>query len=94
MPAHFPARWNLCHVGRQFSAAVLEPTTGGGADEGLLRVRRLVDVPKGVNGGQEGECLLGELTDKGRESTLALGERLRRLYVDECVPSSPLARGG
>ena len=26
---------------------------------------------------------LGELTDKGRETTLALGERLRRLYVDQ-----------
>ncbi|KAL8724398.1 MAG: hypothetical protein Q9181_006847 [Wetmoreana brouardii] len=30
-------------------------------------------------------CLsqLGELTDKGRETTLALGERLRHLYVDQ-----------
>lgn len=26
---------------------------------------------------------LGELTDKGRETTLALGQRLRRLYVDQ-----------
>ena len=26
---------------------------------------------------------LGELTDKGRETTLALGERLRRLYIDQ-----------
>ena len=26
---------------------------------------------------------LGELTDKGRETTLALGERLRHLYVDQ-----------
>lgn len=26
---------------------------------------------------------LGELTDKGRETTLALGERLRKLYVDQ-----------
>lgn len=26
---------------------------------------------------------LGELTDKGRETTLALGGRLRRLYVDQ-----------
>lgn len=25
----------------------------------------------------------GELTDKGRETTLALGERLRHLYVDQ-----------
>ena len=26
---------------------------------------------------------LGELTDKGRETTLALGERLRHLYVEQ-----------
>lgn len=26
---------------------------------------------------------LGELTDKGRDTTLALGQRLRRLYVDQ-----------
>lgn len=26
---------------------------------------------------------LGELTDKGRETTLALGERLRHLYIDQ-----------
>lgn len=26
---------------------------------------------------------LGELTDKGRETTLALGERVRHLYVDQ-----------
>ena len=27
--------------------------------------------------------LLGELTDRGRETTLAFGERMRRLYVDQ-----------
>ncbi|KAL8947609.1 MAG: hypothetical protein Q9222_006135 [Ikaeria aurantiellina] len=33
---------------------------------------------------------LGELTDKGRETTLALGERLRHLYVDQLgfIPNS------
>jgi acid phosphatase len=28
-------------------------------------------------------CLPGELTDRGRETTLALGQRLRHLYVDQ-----------
>jgi acid phosphatase len=28
-------------------------------------------------------CLPGELTDKGRETTLALGQRLRHLYIDQ-----------
>lgn len=27
--------------------------------------------------------LLGELTDRGRETTLQLGQRLRRLYMDQ-----------
>jgi len=27
--------------------------------------------------------ILGELTDQGRVTTLALGQRLRRLYVDQ-----------
>jgi acid phosphatase len=33
---------------------------------------------------------LGELTDKGRESTYALGERLRHLYVDQLKFMPPL----
>ncbi|KAJ5530409.1 hypothetical protein N7527_003802 [Penicillium freii] len=31
----------------------------------------------------EAMCLHGELTDKGRETTYALGQRLRHLYVDQ-----------
>lgn len=38
----------------------------------------------GIFKGTERICSnLGELTDKGRETTLALGERLRVLYVDQ-----------
>ncbi|KAL8846576.1 MAG: hypothetical protein Q9221_008342 [Calogaya cf. arnoldii] len=37
----------------------------------------------GPEGAVDTVCQLGELTDKGRESTLALGERLRHLYVDQ-----------
>lgn len=83
MPAHFPSRWNMCHIGKKFSAAVLEPSASG--YDGVLQVNRRVDVPKGTVGGQEGECLLGELTDKGRETTRELGQRLRKLYVEEYV---------
>lgn len=35
-------------------------------------------------------CNPGELTDKGRETTLALGERLRHLYVDQLHFMPPL----
>ncbi|KAI9668643.1 MAG: hypothetical protein M1831_001082 [Alyxoria varia] len=50
----------------------------------------------GPRGETDGVCLPGELTDKGRETTMALGQRIRRLYVDqlEFLPdklSSPLA---
>ncbi|KAL9124409.1 MAG: hypothetical protein Q9217_006259 [Psora testacea] len=40
-------------------------------------------LASGPKGEIDGVCNLGELTDKGRETTLSLGERLRRLYVDE-----------
>ena len=38
----------------------------------------------------DGICNLGELTDKGRETTLALGQRLRQLYVDELHYMPPI----
>ncbi|KAJ6118145.1 Histidine phosphatase superfamily clade-2 [Penicillium samsonianum] len=37
----------------------------------------------GPGGPVEAMCLHGELTDKGRETTYALGQRLRHLYVDQ-----------
>ncbi|KAL8749579.1 MAG: hypothetical protein Q9199_007600 [Rusavskia elegans] len=37
----------------------------------------------GPEGAVDTVCQLGELTDKGRETTLALGERLRHLYVNQ-----------
>ncbi|MCJ1320084.1 hypothetical protein MMC15_005421 [Xylographa vitiligo] len=40
-------------------------------------------VATGPKGEIDGVCQLGELTDKGRETTLALGQRLRHLYVDQ-----------
>ncbi|KAJ5359647.1 uncharacterized protein N7496_012060 [Penicillium cataractarum] len=40
-------------------------------------------VATGAGGEIEAMCTHGELTDKGRETTYALGTRLRRLYVDQ-----------
>ncbi|OGE52546.1 hypothetical protein PENARI_c010G07248 [Penicillium arizonense] len=40
-------------------------------------------VAPGPGGEIEAMCLHGELTDKGRETTYALGQRLRHLYVDQ-----------
>ncbi|KAI9680463.1 MAG: hypothetical protein M1822_007221 [Bathelium mastoideum] len=40
-------------------------------------------VASGPKAEYDGICQPGELTDKGRSTTLALGERLRHLYVDQ-----------
>ncbi|OJJ45749.1 hypothetical protein ASPZODRAFT_68749 [Penicilliopsis zonata CBS 506.65] len=40
-------------------------------------------VATGPGGQMEGMCSHGELTDKGRETTFALGQRLRHLYIDQ-----------
>ncbi|BDD57528.1 hypothetical protein MAP00_002882 [Monascus purpureus] len=40
-------------------------------------------VALGPGGDMEGICHHGELTDRGRETTFALGQRLRHLYVDQ-----------
>ncbi|EPQ29696.1 uncharacterized protein PFL1_02916 [Pseudozyma flocculosa PF-1] len=98
----FPQRWNLCHAGRKFEAAVLDltPTTEdsrptlnvGRVDiqtqghAGRLRVNRAVEGEDSQGRpvrGEEGECLLGELTDLGRLSTLRFGRELRSLYIDK-----------
>ncbi|MCJ1251506.1 hypothetical protein MMC30_008740 [Trapelia coarctata] len=49
--------------------------TFGENDEPIIAV--------GPKGEVDGVCKFGELTDKGRETTLALGQRLRHLYVDQ-----------
>ncbi|KAI1927408.1 hypothetical protein LOZ65_002299 [Ophidiomyces ophidiicola] len=47
----------------------------GNNDQALLAV--------GPSGESDNICHLGELTDKGRQTTFALGRRLRHLYVDQ-----------
>ncbi|KAJ5901608.1 hypothetical protein N7495_002136 [Penicillium taxi] len=49
--------------------------TFGDNDESLVAI--------GAGGEIEGICQHGELTNKGRETTYALGRRLRHLYVDQ-----------
>jgi acid phosphatase len=79
--------WPYCNHARQLTNII--KTT---KDWDSLKFRRRLetfgtdDVPIIATGpGQEydGVCLPGELTDKGRDTTLALGQRLRHLYVDQ-----------
>ncbi|KAG6865445.1 hypothetical protein C0991_002521 [Blastosporella zonata] len=74
-PASIPEHWLLCKTARQFHTAVTNST-----QDGLLRARHMVERADGSV--IEGECLLGELTDLGRQSTHNFGKSLRALYVD------------
>jgi acid phosphatase len=83
------AFWPYCAIARQMVSSTYE------ADESKwtpLQWRRRLETFGSDDGpvlasGRQGEvdaiCNLGELTDKGRETTWDLGRRLRRLYVDQ-----------
>ena len=81
-----PHRWNLCHASQVFGQSVMQHT---GSDVGLpygkphvpRRIEFTVrnDAPQA---GEHGDCLLGELTDKGRKTMQHIGEALRARYVD------------
>jgi acid phosphatase len=86
-----PAFWPYCSAVRQLKSAVL---LGSGAETGTYNTlewkRRLEtfgpeDAPviaTGPGGELDDVCDMGSLTDRGRETTFALGTRLRSLYVD------------
>ncbi|ETW75848.1 hypothetical protein HETIRDRAFT_53924 [Heterobasidion irregulare TC 32-1] len=76
-PASIPEHWIMCKQARRFRAAVAgrDPHSPGELD-----VQRVVERADGE--AVEGECLLGELTDVGRQSTYNYGRALRELYVD------------
>ncbi|KAL1743996.1 histidine phosphatase superfamily [Schizophyllum fasciatum] len=83
-PASVPEHWMLCKTARQLQAAVAG-TTGATAvvselGDGFLRTRKVLERRDGSSA--EGECLLGELTDLGRQSTYNFGKSLRELYID------------
>ncbi|TVY29285.1 putative acid phosphatase [Lachnellula hyalina] len=81
------AFWPYCAIARQMVSATMEP----GKWTPLTWRRRLetfgIDdgpvIATGPNGEVDSVCNLGELTDKGRATTYALGERIRHLYVDQ-----------
>ncbi|PWW80170.1 phosphoglycerate mutase-like protein [Tuber magnatum] len=103
--------WPYCQATSRFKAAVMEPE----ADWSFLTFQRRMEtfgkkggnvVAMGPGGEKDNVCPPGELTDRGRETTLQLGQRLRHLYVhqlgflpenlgtqSECyLRSSPIAR--
>ncbi|KAG5643790.1 hypothetical protein DXG03_009613 [Asterophora parasitica] len=74
-PASIPQHWMMCRTARQFQTVV-----AGTTEDALLRTRKIVERPNGT--AAPGECLLGELTDVGRQSTYNFGVFLRKLYID------------
>ncbi|KAF2480844.1 histidine phosphatase superfamily [Neohortaea acidophila] len=80
--------WPYCSAAKDMKSAILE---ADGSWDTLQWRRRIESLGKddqpSLNTGSKGEvdsiCQLGELTDRGRETTLALGQRTRKLYVDQ-----------
>ncbi|TFY72718.1 hypothetical protein EVG20_g315 [Dentipellis fragilis] len=94
-PASIPEHWIMCNHSRNFRVAMKE--FQGSSDAVNLDPASLLDAPTKVqsphgnvkhvvereNGmAMEGECLLGQLSDLGKETTHNYGLALRRLYVD------------
>ncbi|KJZ76071.1 hypothetical protein HIM_04527 [Hirsutella minnesotensis 3608] len=85
--------WPYCSAVRHLRSVVLDPSgeTVGAPFSTLEWKRRLEtfgpnDAPvvaTGPRGELDAICDMGMLTDRGRETTLQLGQRLRRLYVDQ-----------
>ncbi|KHO00812.1 Histidine phosphatase superfamily, clade-2 [Metarhizium album ARSEF 1941] len=81
--------WPYCTAMRQLRNAVLDPNTDRFS---VLEWRRRLetmgpnDAPvmaSGPGGELDDICDMGMLTDRGRETTFQLGQRLRKLYVDQ-----------
>ncbi|KAF1927214.1 phosphoglycerate mutase-like protein [Didymella exigua CBS 183.55] len=82
--------WPYCNAARQLSSVIMSTKDFTQWDQ--LKYRRRIET-FGVDDGPviasgpanefDAVCQPGELTDKGRQTTVALGERLRHLYVDQ-----------
>ncbi|KAG9311769.1 phosphoglycerate mutase-like protein [Chiua virens] len=78
-PASIPEHWQMCSVARRFREAVNSTTPSEPGTEGVWfkRGTEMYDGKTIAN-----LCLLGDLTDVGKESTYNFGVALRKLYVD------------
>ncbi|KAF2995191.1 hypothetical protein E8E13_000180 [Curvularia kusanoi] len=85
-----PPYWPYCNAARQLSSVIMSTTDFTQWDQ--LKYRRRMEtfgaddspvIASGPSNEFDAVCQPGELTDKGRQTTLALGQRLRHLYVDQ-----------
>ncbi|KAG9786661.1 putative acid phosphatase SPBC4.06 [Exophiala dermatitidis] len=88
--AGLPAYWPYCNAAQRLRSVALTPEDD--VRWNSLQWRRRLErfghddgpvIAAGPVGEVDGICQLGELTDKGRETTYELGRRLRHLYVDQ-----------
>ncbi|KZF24016.1 histidine acid phosphatase-like protein [Xylona heveae TC161] len=88
--AGVPAFWPYCSVAKKLRSTNM--TSNDGSSWNDLEWRRRLEtfaeddgaaVAAGPAGTFDAICQLGELTDRGRETTFALGQRLRHLYVEQ-----------
>uniref|UniRef100_A0A093UUT6 Putative acid phosphatase SPBC4.06 n=1 Tax=Talaromyces marneffei PM1 TaxID=1077442 RepID=A0A093UUT6_TALMA len=86
----FPKYWPYCAVARRMTSMVA--TSKDLSTWDTLQWRRKIETfghddeavaTRGPAGETEAICQAGELTDKGRQTTLELGQRLRHLYVNQ-----------
>ncbi|KAF2103848.1 phosphoglycerate mutase-like protein [Rhizodiscina lignyota] len=82
--------WPYCNAARRMRGVILGSEDHSKWD--VMEYRRRLEtfgqddgpiVASGPGSEFDSICQPGELTDKGRETTLALGERLRHLYVEQ-----------
>ncbi|KAF1364573.1 phosphoglycerate mutase-like protein [Lizonia empirigonia] len=82
--------WPYCNAARQLSSVIMSTKDFSQWDQ--LKYRRRIEtfgtddgpvIATGPANELDAVCQPGELTDKGRQTTLALGQRLRHLYVDQ-----------
>ncbi|KAI9741786.1 MAG: hypothetical protein M1834_000172 [Cirrosporium novae-zelandiae] len=82
--------WPYCNAAKKMSSVAMTSSDSSSWSE--LQWRRRIEtfgddddpvIATGKNGEVDGVCQFGELTDKGRQTTLELGQRLRHLYVDQ-----------
>ena len=84
------AHWPYCSAAKRIASVAMTSEDTTQWDE--LKWRRRMEsfgdddgpiIASGPRGEVDGICQLGELTDKGRQTTLSLGQRLRHLYVHQ-----------
>ncbi|KAF5229592.1 hypothetical protein FAUST_10325 [Fusarium austroamericanum] len=97
--AGLAAYWPYCSAARRMTSAILDPSMpssqldsdsnpGITALEWKRRIEKMGPddspiIATGQNGELDAICEMGMLTDRGRETTYNLGQRLRHLYVNQ-----------